>query len=104
MSEKPIKVIKSSGVEVAIWKNEQGLSFSFRKNYKTKDGEWKTTNSLSLWDLPVIASLATVSFARGLDFEEKAKEKVKFTAQVVSPPVVVSQVAAKPIDDDDIPY
>ena len=44
MSSKPIKVIKSVGVEVAIWKNEHGLSFTFRKNYKTKEGEWKTTN------------------------------------------------------------
>jgi hypothetical protein len=101
MSSKPIKVIKSVGVEVAIWKNEHGLSFTFRKNYKTKEGEWKTTNSFSLWDLPVLSSLATVSFARGLDFEEK----VKFTAPVVTPPAPVAQAAAKPIDDDDdIPY
>lgn len=100
MSEKPIKVIKATGLELAVWKNDHGLSVTVRKNYKTKEGEWKTTNSLSLWDLPVLSSLATVAFARVLDFEERKKA----SAPVAPPPSPVAAVAAKPIDDDDIPY
>jgi hypothetical protein len=102
MSSKPIKVIKVSGVEIAVWKGEHGLSFTVRKNYKNKEGEWKTTNSLSLWDLPVLSSLATVSFARGLDFEEKAKASTAPSPTAVA--VVEKAAELKPIDDDDIPY
>ena len=49
MGHLPKKNYRLGGVEAAIWenKNDKGTyySFSFSKNYKTQDGEWKTTGS-----------------------------------------------------------
>ena len=60
--QKPIKVIKLFGVEVAEWERESAdgktySSFSFQKSYKTKDGKWAHTTSFVLNDLPILISL-----------------------------------------------
>jgi len=57
----PIKSFRSGAIQVAIWENEatsqdgQPRSFntvSFERRYKDKDGNWKSTSSLRLNDLP----------------------------------------------------
>ena len=60
--QKPIKVIKLFGVEVAEWERESAdgktySSFSFQKSYKTKDGKWAHATSFVLNDLPILISL-----------------------------------------------
>jgi hypothetical protein len=51
-----IKHIRVGGVEATVWKNVIGdrevLSVSLRRNYKDRNGEWKTTHSLRQNDLP----------------------------------------------------
>ncbi|MEK6857452.1 MAG: hypothetical protein AABX39_02595 [Nanoarchaeota archaeon] len=57
---KPEKKIRAGAISATIWKNtkqKDGKSFdyrsvSFERSYKDKSGQWKTTNSLSVQDLP----------------------------------------------------
>lgn len=53
----PIKKFSVGGVQVAIWENEgkEGVQFnsvSFDRRYKDKEGNWQSTNSLKMNDLP----------------------------------------------------
>jgi homoaconitase/3-isopropylmalate dehydratase large subunit len=60
MSNRPEKVFQNGAVRAAIFVNERerdGHSFtkrqvSFQKLYRDKDGEFKSTNSLDVNDLP----------------------------------------------------
>lgn len=56
----PEKKFKAGAISATIWKNEvskDGKVMAFRtvsldRNYKDKDGNWKTTHSLRSTDLP----------------------------------------------------
>lgn len=53
----PIKKFSVGGIQVAIWENEgkEGAQFnsvSFDRRYKDKDGNWQSTTSLKMNDLP----------------------------------------------------
>jgi len=57
----PIKKFKAGAISATIWenqsKNNKGEtisynSISFDRNYKDANGEWQTTNSLRVSDLP----------------------------------------------------
>jgi hypothetical protein len=52
---KPIKEYKSGKLSLAVWEKDYegkpSFSFSLTKNYKDKEGTWKTTNYLSKTDL-----------------------------------------------------
>jgi hypothetical protein len=57
----PLKRFQSGAISVTIWENEnlspEGQvqsykSVSFERRYKDKNGEWKSTNSLRVNDLP----------------------------------------------------
>ena len=53
----PIKKFSVGGIQVAIWENEgkEGVQFnsvSFDRRYKDKDGNWQSTTSLKMNDLP----------------------------------------------------
>jgi hypothetical protein len=56
----PEKKFKAGAISATIWKNEvnkDGKSMTFRtvsldRNYKDKDGNWKTTHSMRSMDLP----------------------------------------------------
>ena len=56
----PIKSLRSGAIQVAIWENQtthdgQQRSFhtvTLERRYKDKDGNWKSTNSLRINDLP----------------------------------------------------
>ena len=51
-----LKHIRVGGVEATIWKNtndaRETFSVTLKRNYKDRNGEWKTTNSLRQNDLP----------------------------------------------------
>ena len=57
---KPEKKFRAGAVSATIWKNsseKNGQNFSFHtialdRNYKDKEGNWKSTASLRLTDLP----------------------------------------------------
>ncbi len=52
----PEKTFKAGQLSATIWKNQQDKFETFnvqlQKNYKDKMGNWKTTNNLSLNDIP----------------------------------------------------
>jgi hypothetical protein len=57
----PLKSFRSGALSVAIWENENlspdGLvqsykTVTFERRYKDRNGEWKSTNSLRVNDLP----------------------------------------------------
>jgi len=54
--EKPEKKFKAGPVSSTIWQNnhEKGAFYtiSISRNYKDKEGNWQSTNSLRLNDLP----------------------------------------------------
>ena len=61
MSNKQIQKFNVGAIHVSIWENKaiskEGVvknyhSVSVDRNYKTKQGEWKNTNSLKVHDLP----------------------------------------------------
>ena len=60
-ARQPERKFRAGGVTATIWKNaatdEKGQardfhSIAFEKGYKDKAGSWKSTNSLSVTDLP----------------------------------------------------
>lgn len=62
MADRPSKVLKLFGVEVAKWENKTAdgktlVSFSFQKTYKDKNDEWQHTTFFKLSDLPILATL-----------------------------------------------
>ena len=65
--QKPSKVFKAGSVSIAVWANEmkdrQGNKFSvytvaFERNYKDRDGNWKSTNSMRINDIPKLQLVA----------------------------------------------
>jgi len=53
----PIDRIRVGSVELSIWENQNNFGgtnkmVSMQKNYKTKEGEWKKTQSLRVNDIP----------------------------------------------------
>ena len=58
--EKPEKTFRAGVVSVSIWNNKIQVNgadkeiknISFQRNFKAKDGEWKTTSSLNTSDIP----------------------------------------------------
>ncbi len=57
----PEKKFRAGAISVTVWKNKGQSSsgedveystISIDRNYKDKNGEWKSTNSLKLNDLP----------------------------------------------------
>jgi len=60
MKNKPEQKFKVGGVTATIWKNgiekdgqkKEIKNVSFERNYKDKEGNWQTTNSLNINDLP----------------------------------------------------
>lgn len=59
--KRPVKKYRASLLNLNVWENEteEGAihSFSFQKNYKDLDGEWKNTHNLGVSDLPKLKLL-----------------------------------------------
>ncbi len=63
MSSKPIHRIAEGRVSAAIWRNSsesngEYYSVQFSRNYKDRNDDWQSTNSLSQSDLSALSWLA----------------------------------------------
>ena len=81
MSEKtkPAKKFRAGAVTATIWKNhtedeKEYSTVSFERCYKDKNGEWKTSNSLRVNDLPKAAMVLNKAY-EFLAMNEKAAEE-----------------------------
>lgn len=86
MAEKPTKVLKIGGLEVAKWekKTDDGktlTSYSFQKTYKDNNtDEWKHTSFFKLSDLPILASLILLTVgksAKVIDTTTQAQTQIE---------------------------
>ena len=77
---KPEKTIRAGAIAVSIWNNtaqsKEGIvtqynSISFERRYKDQKGEWKSTNSLRVNDLPKAQAALQRAFEY-LIFKEEA--------------------------------
>ena len=53
----PVKKFQAGGIQVAVWENEGSENgnyntVSFDKRYKDKEGNWQSTKSLNVNDIP----------------------------------------------------
>ena len=78
---KPEKKFRAGAVTATIWKNQtednkEYSTVSFERSYKDKNGEWKTTNSLRVNDLPKAAMVISKAYEflamSGREAEEEA--------------------------------
>lgn len=61
-SNKPVKKIRVGNVSATIWEQESGFyNATLERNYKDRDGKWKSTNSFSVHDLVVVAKVANMA-------------------------------------------
>ena len=69
-TKKPVHQLKSHGITVAIWENDNGdgpprYNSTVKRSYKDASGQWHETDSLGLDDLPVASKLLDFAFAWG---------------------------------------
>ena len=62
----PIETYKANGVELSIWQN-RGQNGDYRtatiqRSFKDANGNWKSTRTLRLNDLAILAALASEAF------------------------------------------
>jgi hypothetical protein len=65
-SNRPADSVRIGNIEAAIWRNANETAtganpfytISLLRHYKDAQGEWKTTNSYSVDDLPVVAKVS----------------------------------------------
>jgi len=81
MSDKtrPAKKFRAGAVTATIWKNrteddKEYSTVSFERSYKDKNGEWKTSNSLRVNDLPKAAMVLNKAY-EFLAMNEKATDE-----------------------------
>ena len=69
--QKPDNKFKAGAVTATVWANEmndrQGNKFSvytvaFARNYKDRDGNWKSTNSVRVNDIPKLQLVAQETY------------------------------------------
>lgn len=69
-SRMPIKSLRAGALQVAIWENENVIdgtarkfqTASFERRYKDRNGQWQSTNSLRVNDLPKAAMLLSKAY------------------------------------------
>ena len=67
---KPVKKFKAGAISATVWKNKNqvnGKDIEFQtvtiiRNYKDKKGEWKSTSSMGLNDLPKVELVARKAY------------------------------------------
>jgi hypothetical protein len=68
---RPEKKFRAAGVSATVWRNsgqnKDGEPISYRtisieRNYKDKNGEWKSTNSFRTNDLPKVALVSNKAY------------------------------------------
>ncbi len=78
---KPQKKFRAGAVTATIWRNQtednkEYSTVSFERSYKDKSGEWKTTNSLRVNDLPKAAMVISKAYEFLALNEKEAEEEV----------------------------
>jgi hypothetical protein len=82
--QKPDKKFKAGAVTATIWKKDpkdrQGNGFSvytvsFERTYKDRDGQWKSTSSLRINDIPKLQLVAVEGKGRKGDVVEIVEKK-----------------------------
>ena len=70
-NNKPAKKLQAGGISAAIWKNDLQLrdgrqvetySVSIERRYKDKRGEWQSTSSLQMNDVPKAVLLLSKAY------------------------------------------
>ncbi len=96
MAERPSKVLRIGGIEVAKWEKQTKdgktmASYSFQKTYKDNNtDEWKHTSFFNLTDLPILASLILLTVGK--------------SAKVIAPQAQ-NQIEGNTVpQDDDVPF
>ncbi len=71
--EKPELRLKSGTIELTVWNNrtktKEGIEKEYKtiritRNYKTRDGTWKSTTSFRIRDLPQAIALLTRAYEK----------------------------------------
>jgi hypothetical protein len=89
---KPLKAWRKGKLDIAAWQNDSGaISFTFRKQYKDKDGAYKESKYLWPSDLDELLALFT-----------EVKTWVSSVGESTEPQPVAK--ASSPFSDDDIPF
>ncbi len=60
-SNKPVQKIRVGQVSATIWAQDGFYTASLERNYKDKDGTWKSTSSFNVDDLVVAAKVADLA-------------------------------------------
>ncbi len=87
---KPEKKIQVDNIAVTIWSNIKEIkgeikeikNISLDKRYKDKKGEWKTTNSFNVYDLPKAIMALSKAFSE-LTVKEEGKGAVNLSEKVL---------------------
>ena len=103
MSE-PVKKFKCGPIEIAVWASDQGgYSFSLRKSYKDKAGQWQDAKTFYASDLPVIRDLLRAAFEYSLKSTSPGQPAATGAARQAPRPVTRAAAPA-PVDSEDIPF
>ncbi len=104
---RPEQKFRAGPIEASIWKNEKTVdgvikeyrTVSFQRRYKDRDGQWKSSTSMQVHDLPralmvlgkayETLTLSQMELTEGADDPEAAQEIVM--------PAFEPKVARKPI-------
>ena len=78
--QQPLARIKAGGVSVSLWENKAIfnnrqvtiLKGSLQRTYKSKDGQWKTSNSFSRNEIPLAIYCLRKAFEKIIDIQNHA--------------------------------
>lgn len=92
---KPAKVWRAKGVDLAAWQGQNGYTFTIRKTYKDKNtDQWKETKTLFPSDLDLLVNAIGEAKAWCRGEIQEAQEAA----------VVPQSPAVELTDDDKIPF
>jgi hypothetical protein len=85
----------SIGLQLAVWRNDKGCSYSIQKRFKAKDSdEWKDTNTLFTQDLHALK----IMIDEAIKFSDAYMQKKHESNEVNSDEPIIE------FNDDDIPF
>jgi len=98
---KPLKTFDgygASGLQIAVWSNDNGVSFTIQKRYKDKHSdEWKETKSFFMSDIVALSMLSkdAAAWASKYNKENRSKQPVDQGG---------SKSSDMTFEDDEIPF
>ena len=87
---RPLKKFRAGQVSCALWENEiavedgrsvQMLKATVERRYKDKNGEWKSSNSFSRNEIPLVKYCLDKAFAAMI--EERSSDSVSVEEEVI---------------------